>query len=69
MVRIEEHGERPWELNGWNFHWEDEYGAKALWVGPVRVGLVTPAMLEAASPIAPLVIEVDWVAITKHLRG
>ena len=71
MVRIEQLGERPIELQGWDFTWNDDpkNGQKVLMCGPIRIGGVTYGMLEAAGPDSPLTISVDWSGIAQFIRS
>jgi hypothetical protein len=70
MVQIQQIGERPWELSGWDFTWKDDIRLKqkVLMCGPIRVGALPYALLEEAGPDAPLVIQVDWSGIAQLVR-
>lgn len=70
MVQIQQIGERPWELSGWDFNWIDEprKRQKTLMCGPIRVGSLSYAVLEEAGPDAPLVVQIDWSGIAQYIR-
>ncbi len=71
MVRIEEIGKRPHELNGWPLEWRRDHqnDRMVLVCAAIEVGALSDRILAALGRDAQLTVTVDWDEITKFLRG
>lgn len=71
MIRIEEIGQKPYELNGWPLEWKRDHENErmVLVCASIQVGALSDRILNATGRDAPLTVTVDWNSITKFLRG